>query len=202
MIAALRILAMVFESKEKADNLSRGLCRSIQGIIMSSASVQARDKQITQFPVTERAIASTAKSLFDDIQREKGGTEAFAASKGWFARFQREKGGTEAFAASKEIDTTLGFLSRVKRHSLEFVDDVYAPTYVEVLEGIEAEEEQCVPEEGDIITLEYKTNAVEYWKSGKRKRLTLVPVKRNVLKFYGKRKRLTLVPVKRNVLKF
>ncbi|KAK9696750.1 Integrase zinc binding domain [Popillia japonica] len=34
-----------------------------------------------KIPVTERAIASKAKSLFDDIQREKGGTETVAASK-------------------------------------------------------------------------------------------------------------------------
>lgn len=74
---------------------------------------------------------------------------------------------------SWETDTTLEFLQPHRPHSLEFVDEVYPPTREEALEATEAEEEKCIPEEGGIVTLEYKTNAVTYWKSGKRRRLAL-----------------------------
>ncbi|XP_076682478.1 uncharacterized protein LOC143376239 [Andrena cerasifolii] len=44
-------------------------------------------------------------------------------------------------------------------------------------QGIEFEEEQCVPEAGGIVTLEYKTKAVAFWKSGKKTQLSLQSVK-------------------------
>ena len=77
---------------------------------------------------------------------------------------------------SMETDVTLEFLEPFRPHSVEFVDDIYVPTREELLEPIEFEEEQCVPEEGGIVTLEYKTKAVAFWKSGKKRRLSLQSV--------------------------
>lgn len=81
-----------------------------------------------------------------------------------------------------ETDTTLEFLQPNRPHSLEFVDEVYTPTREEALEAIEAEEEECTPEEGGIVTLEYKTNAVTYWKSGKKRRLAVNTVQKRFRK--------------------
>ena len=83
---------------------------------------------------------------------------------------------------SWETDTTLEFLQPYRPHSLEFVGEVDPPTREEALEAIEAEEDECVPEEGGIVSLEYKTNAVEYWKSGKRSRLALNTVQKKFRK--------------------
>ena len=42
-----------------------------------------------RIPVTHRAIAAKARSLFEEIQRKEGGNETFTASKGWFTRFKQ-----------------------------------------------------------------------------------------------------------------
>jgi len=42
-----------------------------------------------RIPLTQRAIAAKARSLFEDIQQKEGGNETFTASKGWFARFKQ-----------------------------------------------------------------------------------------------------------------
>ncbi|KAK9739598.1 hypothetical protein QE152_g8902 [Popillia japonica] len=105
---------------------------------------------------------------------------------------------------SLEIDTTLEFLNPVRPHLLELVDDVYAPTRDEVLEGIEAEKAQCVPEEGVIITLEYKTNDVDYWSVPEEGVIITLEYKTNDVDYWksGKCKRLTLATVQKKSQSF
>ena len=83
---------------------------------------------------------------------------------------------------SMKADVTLEFLEPFRPHSVEFVDDIYAPTREELLELIEFEEEQCIPEEGGNVTLEYKTKAVAFWKSGQKRPLSLQSVQRKFRK--------------------
>ncbi|GJQ86481.1 hypothetical protein Trydic_g10385 [Trypoxylus dichotomus] len=68
---------------------------------------------------------------------------------------------------------TLEFLQLLRPHSAEFTDDVCTPLREEVLKPIEANEEECIAEEGAIVTLEHKTNAVTYWGNGKKSLLAL-----------------------------
>ena len=42
-----------------------------------------------RIPLTQRAIAAKARSLFEEIKQKEGGNETFTASKEWFARCQQ-----------------------------------------------------------------------------------------------------------------
>ena len=42
-----------------------------------------------RIPLTQRAIAAKAASLFDEIQQKVSVNETFTSSKGWFARFKK-----------------------------------------------------------------------------------------------------------------
>jgi len=53
--------------------------------------VWLEDQSQRNVPLSVTIIQEKAKSLFDDLQRERGGssqTEKFSASKGWFVRFK------------------------------------------------------------------------------------------------------------------
>lgn len=67
-------------------------------------------------------------------------------------------------------DVTLEFLQEFRHHSAEFVDDKFPPSREEILEAVQFEEEECVEDKGDSVTLEYKEKAVAFWKSGKKRR--------------------------------
>ncbi|KZC13191.1 hypothetical protein WN55_05524 [Dufourea novaeangliae] len=80
---------------------------------------------------------------------------------------------------SLKTNVTLKFLKSFRPHSVEFLDDIYGMyvhTREELLEPIGFEEEECVPEEGGIVTLECKTSAAAFWKSAKKKRLSVQSV--------------------------
>lgn len=61
--------------------------------------------------------------------------------------------------------------------ALEFLDNVYQPTCKEIVQSIYGKEEREISQKADIVTLECKTNAVAFWKSGKKKRHSLECVK-------------------------
>ncbi|XP_076666528.1 uncharacterized protein LOC143368052 isoform X2 [Andrena cerasifolii] len=85
---------------------------------------------------------------------------------------------------SMETDTTLEFHQPFRPHSEEFVDEeaLSPEDLLEVFESTQDEEQACVPEEGGLVDLEYKQNAVDYWKGGKKKRLPLESVRQKFRK--------------------
>ena len=72
-----------------------------------------------RIPLTQRAIAAKARSLFDEIQQKEGGNETFAASKGWFVRFKQRSQihciKISGEAASADIEATCTFTAEFKK---------------------------------------------------------------------------------------
>jgi hypothetical protein len=78
-------------------------------------------------PLTQHANASKAE-LFNEIQQNKGGNEAFTTSKGWFARFRQRSHihciKISGEAASAHIEATCTFTAELKKI---IMDDKFSP---------------------------------------------------------------------------
>ncbi|GJQ80963.1 hypothetical protein Trydic_g4780 [Trypoxylus dichotomus] len=71
------------------------------------------------------------------------------------------------------MDTTLEFLQPFKPHSIGLIDSEY-PIFQENLEEYSQEDSRpCTLEERGVLDMKYKEEAVNYWKSGKTKRLSV-----------------------------
>ena len=72
-----------------------------------------------RIPLTQRAIAAKAASLFDEIQQKVSVNETFTSSKGWFVRFKKctQIHCTKICGevASAGIETTRAFTAELKK---------------------------------------------------------------------------------------
>ncbi|GJQ82637.1 hypothetical protein Trydic_g19655 [Trypoxylus dichotomus] len=80
------------------------------------------------------------------------------------------------------MDTTLELLQLIKAHSIEFIDSEYLISQEDLEEFLEEELRLCTLEEGGILEMKYKEDAVNYWKTGKKKRLSVESVRRRFRK--------------------
>lgn len=92
--------------------------------------VWLEDQSQRNVPLSVTRIQEKAKSLFDDLQREKGGsspTEKFSASKGWFVRF-KERHCLPHFTVSSTAPGRKDVYPKVLRSIIE--DGEYSPQQV------------------------------------------------------------------------
>ncbi|KAK9721323.1 hypothetical protein QE152_g21628 [Popillia japonica] len=64
--------------------------------------------------------------------------------------------------------TTLEFLQPFKPHSIELIDSKYTICQEDLEEYLQEKLRPCTSEEGGILDMEHKENAVNYWRIGKR----------------------------------
>ncbi|GJQ74324.1 hypothetical protein Trydic_g4926 [Trypoxylus dichotomus] len=68
-----------------------------------------------------------------------------------------------------DMDTTLEFLQPVKPHSIDLTDSEYPISQENLEEYLQEKSRPCTLEEGGILGMKYKEDAVNYWKSEKEK---------------------------------
>ncbi|GJQ83957.1 hypothetical protein Trydic_g8694 [Trypoxylus dichotomus] len=80
------------------------------------------------------------------------------------------------------MDTTLQFLQLFKLHFIELIDSEYPIPQEDPEEYLEKESRPFTLEDAGILDMKYKEDAVNYWKGGKRKRLSVESVQRRFRK--------------------
>ena len=78
------------------------------------------DLKQKRIPLTQRAVAAKAASLFDEIQPIDRVNETFTVSKGWFASFKQRSQirciKISGEAASADIEATHAFTTELKKY--------------------------------------------------------------------------------------
>ncbi|GJQ73023.1 hypothetical protein Trydic_g1658 [Trypoxylus dichotomus] len=86
-----------------------------------------------------------------------------------------------------DMDTTLVFLQPFKLYFIELIDSEYPISREDLEEYLQEESRHCTLEKGGISDMKYKEDAANYWKRGKRKRLSVESVQRRFRKVNSQR---------------
>ncbi|GJQ71377.1 hypothetical protein Trydic_g11106 [Trypoxylus dichotomus] len=84
----------------------------------------------------------------------------------------------DATTVKGHVDTALEFLQPFKLHSTKLIDSEYPISQEYLEEHLQEESQSYTSGEGDTLDRKYKEDAANYWRSGKKKRLSVELVQR------------------------